>query len=54
MSYVEKDGFEELIQRALRKGRYDLIEKVIEAKDLAEMEANIEIAKRKRMCRKVM
>jgi hypothetical protein len=46
MCYVEKDGFEELIDRAIRMGRYDLIGKVIEARDQAERESNEAIIKR--------
>ena len=48
-----KDGFDELIERAIRKGRYDLIAKVIEARDQAEREYYEALNQRRKRARKV-
>jgi rubrerythrin len=38
MAYYERDGFNELIERAIRQKRYDIIKEIIEARDKAEKE----------------
>jgi len=38
MAYYERDGFDELMERAIRQKRYDIIRKIIEARDDAEKE----------------
>jgi len=49
-----KDGFEELIERAIRMKRYELINVIAEEKEQAEREYFEAIMKRKYRCRKVM
>jgi hypothetical protein len=48
-----KDGFDVLIERAIRMGRYDLIAKVVEARDQAEREYYEAINQRRKRTRKV-